>query len=85
MTNLYIAREPECGCITYAHVDRPEYADSIAGELENMGDREVERITLADGEAVPIRRCPHWAFREGRYRTGVPIEAAAASTTEGRG
>lgn len=70
----YIAREPECGCVTVAMVDSDRAKKENARELarcvrEGMS---IERLPMEEARPL-ITSCPHWRIdsRNKRHRTEV--------------
>ena len=74
-TMAYIAREPECGCVTVAMVDSEQAKRENARELAMCvrSGMTIERIPVEEARPL-ITSCPHWKInsRNKRRRTEVP-------------
>lgn len=64
---VYIAREPDCGCVTAAIVDNRNHAEDVASEIGGwvLSGRHVSRVAREEGVAL-VASCPHWRFEDGQ-------------------
>ena len=74
----YIAREPQCGCVTAALADQYISLDQAARQVAEfiLDGRTVNHV-----EEGAVTGCPHWSFtaeiKRRRIRTDVPFEETA--------